>query len=398
MAVSTSYQQSVSLELSNPRLGRERELEAQFLARLQELPERPEAEREAAALLLTRLSLEADDGRVLSYPEHFRRFLETGIACGALNPRLREFELDQLTNALRPERDALLSTIALTTLADRYLVRHPETRQIRERPQALFLRVAMGLALAEPPEQRTEWALRWYDLMSSLRYLPSTPTLFNAGTPHHQLASCYLAEVEDSLESILDSAHEFGLLAKYAGGIGAAVTRIRAVGSPVRGINGVSGGLIPFLHLYDALIASVSQGGRRRGTMCVYLEPWHLEVEAFLDLRRNAGDPYRRTPSLNTALWIPDEFLRRVEADERWYLFDPAIAPELVDLVGEAFRTRYRQLCTQAEAGYLPRRAWRVVAARELWLAILASLMETAIPGSRLKIRGISVLSCAVSA
>ncbi len=375
-------------------------LEARILATLQELPDRPEAEREAAALLREKIAREADEGDPLPYPEHFLRFVARGIDCGALDPQLAEFDLPRLARALDPARDRLLGYAAVTTLADRYLVRHPETRRLLERPQTLFMRVAMGLALAEPPETRTSWALRWYDLMSSLRYLPSTPTLFNAGTPHHQLASCYLAEVEDSLESILGSAHEFGMLAKYAGGIGAAVSRIRAVGAPVRGINGTSGGLIPFLHLYDALIASISQGGRRRGTMCVYLEPWHLEVEAFLDLRRNAGDPYRRTHQLNTALWIPDEFFRRVEADELWYLFDPAVAPELPDLFGAAFSERYRTLCAQAEAGLLPRRAWRRVPARELWLAILASLMETGHPwitfkdtgNLRSQLRGVGII------
>jgi len=386
-----------TLELRHDELAT---LDARILATLQQLPERPEAERAAAALLLEKIAYEADSGQILPYPEHFLRFIERGIACGALDPRLREFDLAHLARALDPARDRLLGYTALATLADRYLVRHPQTRQILERPQALFMRVAMGLALAEPPETRTLWACRWYELMSSLRYLPSTPTLFNAGTPHHQLASCYLADVEDSLESILGSAYEFGMLAKYAGGIGAAVSRIRAVGAPVRGINGTSGGLIPFLHLYDALIASISQGGRRRGTMCVYLEPWHLEVEAFLDLRRNAGDPYRRTHQLNTALWMPDEFFRRVEADEYWYLFDPAVAPELPDLYGQEFARRYRDLCAQAEAGLLPRRAWRRLPARELWLAILASLMETGHPwitfkdagNLRSQLRGVGVI------
>ncbi|MDW8060271.1 MAG: ribonucleoside-diphosphate reductase subunit alpha [Thermomicrobium sp.] len=374
--------------------------DSRILAALQQLPDRPEAEREAAGCLLEKIADEADGGERLDYAEHFRRYVRYGIARGALDPRLGTFDFERLARALDPSRDRLLGYAALATLADRYLVRDPETRRILERPQALFMRVAMGLALAEAPEVRTSWALRWYDLMSSLRYLPSTPTLFNAGTPHHQLASCYLADVEDSLESILGSAYEFGMLAKYAGGIGTAVTRLRAVGAPVRGINGTSGGLIPFLHLYDALIASISQGGRRRGTMCVYLEPWHLEVEAFLDLRRNAGDPYRRTHQLNTALWIPDEFLARVEADEPWYLFDPAVAPELPDLFGRAFSERYRTLCAQAEAGLVPARAWRRLPARQLWLAILASLMETGHPwitfkdagNVRSQLRGLGVI------
>ena len=355
-------------------------LEQRILDSLQRLPEEPEAQADAARALLAKIALEIAGQPHLAYRDYFPTYVRYGVEVGALDPALLDYDLELLAQAIVPERDALLGYVALATLADRYLVRHPETRQLLEAPQALWMRVAMGLALREPRGEREQWALRWYKLMSTLHYVPSTPTLFNAGTPHHQLASCYLAEVEDSLESILSSAHEFGMLAKYAGGIGTAVSKIRAVGSPVKGINGTSGGLIPFLHLYDALLASVSQGGRRRGTMCVYLEPWHLEVEAFLDLRRNAGDPYRRTPSLNTALWIPDEFFRRVEADADWYLFDPAVAPELPELFGEAFSARYRTLCQQAANGELPRRAWRRLPARELWLQILASLMETGHP------------------
>ncbi len=216
--------------------------------------------------------------------------------------------------------------------------------------------------------------------MSSLRYLPSTPTLFNAGTPHHQLAACYLYDVQDSLEQILEAAAEFGRLAKYAGGIGASVAKLRALGAPVRGINGKSGGLIPFLHMYDALIKAISQGGRRRGTLCAYIEPWHLEIEAFLDLKRGSGDPYLRTPSLNTALWVPDEFMRRVEADADWYLFDPLYAGELTEAYGAEFSARYRALISRAEAGQLPARAFRRVRARELFNKILAALMETGHP------------------
>jgi ribonucleoside-diphosphate reductase alpha chain len=283
-----------------------------------------------------------------------------------------------LARALDQRRDLLFSYTGLYTLYDRYLVRDPESRRLLEAPQALWMRVAMCLSLVE--RDKEAWALRFYELLSNLRYLPSTPTLFNSGTPHHQLASCYLYDVQDSLEHILNAAKEFGMLAKYAGGIGTSVTKIRALGAPVRGINGRSGGLLPFLRLYDGLISAISQGGRRRGTMCVYLEPWHLEVDAFLDLKRNVGDPYLRTPSLNTALWVPDEFMARVLQDGDWYLFDPLYVQGLTEAYGRRFSELYATYCAKAEAGELPSRAWRKVKARELYLKVLAALMETGHP------------------
>ncbi|MCS7250836.1 MAG: ribonucleoside-diphosphate reductase subunit alpha [Thermoflexus sp.] len=340
--------------------------------------EDPLWERAAAALLRQRILLETTGLEDPDYISWFPRYIRAGVEKGALHPDLLRFDLERLARAIDPRRDALLPYIGLATLYDRYLVRDPESRQVLELPQAMWMRVAMGLALAEA--DREAWALHFYDRISTLRYLPSTPTLFNSGTPHHQLASCYLYEVHDTLDHILDAAAAFGMLAKYAGGIGASVTRLRAAGAPVRGINGRSGGLIPFLHFYDALIHSINQGGRRRGTMAAYLEPWHLEVEAFLDLRRNAGDPYQRTPSLDTALWIPDVFMERVLADGDWYLFDPLVAGDLVDCYGENFRRRYEDYIEQAERGQLPRRAWRKVRARELYRKILAALMETGHP------------------
>ncbi|HEY8488359.1 MAG TPA: ribonucleoside-diphosphate reductase subunit alpha, partial [Thermaerobacter sp.] len=320
-----------------------------------------------------------------AYRAAFPAYIRQGVACGALDERLLGFDLDELAAALHPERDETLPFIGLATLMDRYLVREPESRRWLETPQFLFMRVAMGLALAEEggpgrPGPRETWARRFYHAMSTFRYLPSTPTLFNAGTPHHQLSSCYLADVHDSMDHILEAAGDFGRLAKYAGGIGASVTRLRAAGSPVRGINGESSGVIPFIHFYDALIKAVNQGGRRRGTLAVYLEPWHLEIEAFLDLKRNSGDPYLRAHSVNTALWIPDEFLRRVEAGEPWYLFDPAYVPELPEKVGRAFAAAYAERIRQAEAGALPARAWKRVDARQLFREILATLQETAHP------------------
>jgi ribonucleoside-diphosphate reductase alpha chain len=353
-------------------------LEAMLLSITARIWEEPLYERAAAALIRRRILLEALGAEDPDYAAAFPAYIQEGVRRGALHPDLLTYDLDRLAQALDPQRDALLPYVGLATLLDRYLVRDLETRQVLEPPQFMWMRVAMGLALRET--DREGWALRFYEQMSTLRFLPSTPTLFNSGTPHHQLASCYLYEVLDSLEHILDATATFGMLAKYAGGIGASVTRIRAAGAPVRGINGRSGGLIPFLHLYDALIHAINQGGRRRGTMAAYLEPWHLEIEAFLDLRRNAGDPYQRTPSLDTALWIPDAFMERVEADADWYLFDPLYAGDLVDLYGEAFRRRYEEHIARAERGEIPRRAWRKVRARELYLRILDALLETGHP------------------
>ncbi|QIA27785.1 ribonucleoside-diphosphate reductase subunit alpha [Thermaerobacter sp. PB12/4term] len=352
-------------------------------AATQNLHRDPEFERVAVRARLRQLYRQVL-GEPVPGPERYRAafpaYIRRGVACGALDERLLAFDLDELAGALRPERDESLPFIGLVTLADRYLVREPESRRLLETPQFLFMRVAMGLALAEEPGQREAWARRFYHAMSTFRYLPSTPTLFNAGTPHHQLSSCYLADVHDSMDHILEAARDFGLLAKFAGGIGASVTRLRAAGSPVRGINGESSGVIPFVHFYDALIKAVNQGGRRRGTLAVYLEPWHLEIEAFLDLKRNAGDPYLRAHSVNTALWIPDEFLRRVEAGEPWYLFDPAYVPELPERFGAAFRDAYAARVRQAEAGELPARAWKRVEARGLFREILATLQETSHP------------------
>lgn len=318
---------------------------------------------------------EPDDDR---YRQGFVRYIRVGVERGRLDPRLLQWDLPRLAAALAPERDRQLPFVGLTTLIDRYLVRDVESRSLLETPQYLFMRVAMGLCLREPDPYL--WAQRFYHGMSTLRWLPSTPTLFNAGTCHHQLSSCYLADVHDSMDHILESARDFGLLAKYAGGIGAAVSKLRAVGSPVRGVNGQSSGIVPFIHMFDGLIKAVNQGGRRRGTMCVYIEPWHLEIRGFLDLRKNSGDPYLRAHSLNTALWIPDEFFRRVEAGEKWYLFDPQYAPELTEVFGEEFRQAYQRRIRDAEEGRIPARAWRVCDARELYRDILATLQETSHP------------------
>jgi len=343
--------------------------------------EDPVYERLSCRLLLRRLYrevLRTPEPDPAAYRAGFVAYVRRGVEVQALDARLLRYDLERLAGALHPERDGLLPLVGLYTLVDRYLVRDPSSRALLELPQYLFMRVAMGLSLVE--EEPDRWAVAFYEAMSALDFLPSTPTLFNAGTPHHQLSSCYLADVQDSMDDILRSCVEFGQIAKYAGGIGTSITKLRAVGSPVRGINGTSSGIIPFVHLFDALIKAINQGGRRRGTLAVYLEPWHLEIRAFLDLKRNAGDPYLRAPSLNTALWIPDEFLERVERDEAWYLFDPLYTPELTELWGEAFREAYRRRIEDAQSGRIPPQAYRVERARALFREILATLQETSHP------------------
>lgn len=339
----------------------------------------PEYATVARDLLLRRVyrdALASPLPTVEGYRAAFETYLKEGVAQGLLDARLLNFA--EAAAWLEPERDRLVAYLGLATLADRYLVREAETARLLETPQFLFMRVALGVALLE--QQPLEWAVRFYERMSTLRYLPGTPTLFNAGTPHHQLSSCYVYDVHDDLIHILETAHDFGLLAKYAGGVGTSVAKLRALGSPVRGVSGRSSGLIPFVNMYDALFKAIDQGGRRRGTLAVYLEPWHLELPEFLDLRRNSGDHYRRAHSIDTVLWIPDEFLRRVEADRSWTLFDPAVAEDLTELYGDTFASRYGELERQAQAGALPDRSFRVVRARETLNQILAALQETSHP------------------
>ncbi|MDR7567232.1 MAG: ribonucleotide reductase N-terminal alpha domain-containing protein, partial [Armatimonadota bacterium] len=257
--------------------------QAALVAAQARIHEDPAYERLSCRLylrLLYREVLKTPEPDPRTYRAGFVSYVRRGCAAGALDQRLLRFDLERLASALRPERDERLPLVGLYTLADRYLVRDPDTRAILELPQYLFLRVAMGLSLLE--EEPHRWAIAFYDAMSRFDYLPSTPTLFNAGTPHHQLSSCYVSDVLDQMDHILQSCVEFGQIAKYAGGIGASVTKLRAVGSPVRGINGTSSGIVPFVHLFDALIKAISQGGRRRGTLAIYLEPWHLEIRSFL--------------------------------------------------------------------------------------------------------------------
>ncbi len=269
-----------------------------------------------------------------------------------------------------PAADDRFGYFGLRTVYSRYLLRHPITRQVIETPQHFMLRVASGLAKDHSPAAADEVAAL-YRLMSRLDYLPSSPTLFNSGTRHPQMSSCYLLDSPlDELDSIYGRYHEVARLSKHAGGIGLSYSRIRARGSLIRGTNGHSNGIVPFLRTLDSSVAAVNQGGRRKGAACVYLETWHADIEEFLELRDNTGEEARRTHNLNLAHWIPDEFMRRVDADTDWSLFSPSDVPELVDLWGDAFDQAYRK----AEADGLAR---TTIPARQLYGRMMRTLAQT---------------------
>ena len=270
----------------------------------------------------------------------------------------------ELDAAIAPERNWNYEFFGLRTVYDRYLLRHPTERKVTENPQYFLMRVACGLATT-PAE-----AIEFYNLISALEYLPSSPTLFNSGTTHPQMSSCYLLDSpEDSLDAIYDRYKDVARLSKHAGGIGLSFSRIRSRGSLITGTNGLSNGIVPFLKTLDSSVAAVNQGGRRKGAACVYLESWHADIEEFLDLKDNTGDAARRAHNLNVANWVPDLFMERVEQDWQWSLFDPKVVPELVDLYGEDFRTAY----TEAESAGL---YVRQVSARELY----AKMMNFGLP------------------
>ncbi|UNX56631.1 ribonucleoside-diphosphate reductase subunit alpha (plasmid) [Georgenia sp. TF02-10] len=326
--------------------------------------EEPEYSRLAARLLAGYIDKEVRNQGVAS----FSQAVALGHAEGLIGDETARFVKDharKLDFAVDPEGDRRFEYFGLRTVYDRYLLRHPSTRLVVETPQYFLLRVACGLATT-PGE-----AVRFYRLMSSLAYLPSSPTLFNSGTRHTQMSSCYLLDSpRDELDSIYSRYHQVARLSKFAGGIGLAFSRVRSRGALIRGTNGRSNGIVPFLRTLDASVAAVNQGGRRKGAACVYLEPWHPDIEEFLELRDNTGEDARRTHNLNLANWVPDEFMRRVEADEEWSLVDPDQAPELPDLWGDAFDAAYRR--AEAEG-----RVVRTVRARDLYGRMMRTLAQT---------------------
>jgi len=309
------------------------------------------------------------------YRRRFEHFLIDGIQAGRLTNELREFDVQRLAQAIRPERDELFKYLGLQAIYDRYLL-HVQGRRI-ESPQYFWMRVAMGLALNEG-DQREQRALEFYEILSTHRFTSATPTLFNSGTPHPQLSSCYLTTVCDDLEHIFKSVADNAKLSKWAGGLGNDWTQIRATNAHIHGTNGRSQGVIPFLKVVNDAAVAVNQGGKRKGAVCSYLETWHLDVEEFLDLRKNTGDDRRRTNDMHTANWIPDLFMKRVRENAPWTLFSPDEVPDLHNLYGQAFEERYRHYEQLAGAGEM--RLFRKVSANELWRKMLTRLFETGHP------------------
>jgi ribonucleoside-diphosphate reductase alpha chain len=314
------------------------------------------------------------DQMAQAYTEYFPQFIQKGVDNELLDPRLLKFNLARLAAALKPQRDLQFDYLGLQTLYDRYFLHVRKTRI--ELPQAFFMRVAMGLSLNEAdPEAR---AIEFYEVLSSFDFMSSTPTLFNSGTLRSQLSSCYLTTVPDDLDGIYESIKENALLSKFAGGLGNDWTRVRALGSHIKGTNGESQGVVPFLKVVNDTAVAVNQGGKRKGAVCTYLETWHLDIEEFLELRKNTGDDRRRTHDMNTANWIPDLFMRRVMEKGTWTLFSPSNVPDLHDLFGAEFEKAYVAYEAKAASGEL--KPSKTVQATDLWRKILTMLFETGHP------------------
>lgn len=340
----------------------------------------PEYAYVAARLLLDDLCAEVlgqpvshqDSGQL--YAGRFADYIATGVAANRLAPALLEFDLERIASALKPERDRQFAYMGLQTLYDRYLI-HIEGRRI-EMPQWFWMRIAMGLAQREI--NREAPAIEFYEVISQFRFVPSTPTLFNSGTNYPQLSSCYLTTIGDNLGEIFDAIRDNALLSKFSGGLGNDWTPVRALGARIESTNGASQGIVPFLKVANDTAVAVNQGGKRQGAVCAYVEPWHLDIEEFLDLRKNTGDDRRRTHDMHTALWIPDLFFQRVAGNGNWTLFSPDETPDLHDLYGRAFADRYATYEAHATAGKL--RNSRTLPALELWRKILTRLFETGHP------------------
>lgn len=308
------------------------------------------------------------------YTGYFPRYIKIGIDAGLLDARLSQFDLSKLAAALVKGRDFQFGYLGIQTLYDRYFL-HIEERRI-ELPQIFFMRVAMGLAMNEI--DRETRAIEFYNVLSSFDFMSSTPTLFNAGTLHSQLSSCYLTTVNDDLDSIYQGIKENALLQKYAGGLGNDWTPVRSLGARIKGTNGKSQGVIPFLKVVNDTAVAVNQGGKRKGAVCGYLETWHLDIEEFLDLRKNTGDDRRRTHDMNTAHWIPDLFMRRVTEAGDWTLFSPSDVPDLHDKYGKAFEASYVEYERRANIGEI--KLFKRVPALQMWRKMLSMLFETGHP------------------
>jgi ribonucleoside-diphosphate reductase alpha chain len=316
-----------------------------------------------------------------AHEEYFPRFIETGVEKKLLDPELLNFDLAKLASTINVNRDNQFHYLGIQTLYDRYFLvdrKDKSTNEGRriELPQIFFMRVAMGLAIKEV--DRESKAIEFYDLLSSFDFMSSTPTLFNSGTQFSQLSSCYLSTVDDDLSGIYEAIKENALLAKYAGGLGNDWTPVRALGSYIKGTNGQSQGVVPFLKVVNDTAVAVNQGGKRKGAVCTYLETWHLDIEEFLELRKNTGDDRRRTHDMNTANWIPDLFMKRVNEDKQWTLFSPDTVPDLHEKVGQEFEVAYVNYEELAAKGELS--LYKEISAVSLWRKMLSMLYETGHP------------------
>lgn len=309
-----------------------------------------------------------------NYRQAFKLYLERAVEHELLDSKLLTYDLDRLADALLPERDLQFTYLGLQTLYDRYFIHH---RGIRfEMPQIFFMRVAMGLAINEV--EKEEWTIEFYRLLSSFDFMSSTPTLFNSGTLRPQLSSCYLTTVPDDLAGIYNAIRDNALLSKYAGGLGNDWTPVRALSAHIKGTNGKSQGVVPFLKVANDTAVAVNQGGKRKGAVCAYLETWHLDIEEFLDLRKNTGDERRRTHDMNTANWVPDLFMKRVHENKNWTLFSPDDTVELHDLYGDAFESKYLEYEQKTQTGELEN--FKSIPAVNLWRKMLGMLFETGHP------------------
>ncbi|MFL2706085.1 MAG: ribonucleoside-diphosphate reductase subunit alpha [Gammaproteobacteria bacterium] len=329
----------------------------------------------AEALTFLGLSKEATHAEMIKlYPEALEAFINKGVENQIINPELQKMDIKKLGQAIKAERDQDFTYLGLQTLYDRYFIHKDDVRY--ELPQVFFMRVAMGLSINE--ENREERAIEFYNLLSSFDYMSSTPTLFNSGTIHSQLSSCYLTTVPDDLHGIYGAIQDNAMLSKWAGGLGNDWTPVRGLGSHIKGTNGKSQGVVPFLKVVNDTAVAVNQGGKRKGAVCSYLETWHVDIEEFLELRKNTGDDRRRTHDMNTANWVPDLFMKRVFEGKPWTLFTPSDTPDLHDLFGKEFEERYEHYEKLTEEGEIE--FYKKVDATELWKKMLSMLFETGHP------------------
>lgn len=356
--------------------------EAVIQVALQNVKDDPAFDTVAARLLLKTIykavlgDYETDEQLKALHAEHFAAYVRRGVDELLLDPRFPDlYDLDRLAAALEPGRDELLKYIGVVTLNNRYGIKARNTEPL-ETPQYFWMRIAMGLSLNEADP--TSHAIAFYEKMSRLEYLAAGSTLVNAGTAYPQLSNCFVMEMHDDIEHIAKSVRDVMWLTKGTGGIGLSVTKLRSQGSPIRSNNTSSTGPIPFMHTIDSVLRAVSRGGKKFGALCFYMENWHLDFPEFLDLRQNSGDPYRRTRTANTAVWISDEFMKRVQNDDDWYLFDPLEVGDLNELYGNAFSERYAHYVGEAEAGRM--RMFKKISARAQFKDILMSLQTTSHP------------------